>query len=122
MSKKKENLKTLIIFALVSLFVLLYWQINGGSGSSYHLSEAMAPSVPEFLNTFQMESNAACTVTDKMDNKYGLPEQECRDIIAKYSGECKEKVANEYQDVVEVDTIKKMLLIGNSFSTCVFRR
>ncbi len=95
---------------------MIYWQLDGEKRLQLFALENSPMNAQEFLDVFEINSKEACKEKDK--NKYRLPEDECISKIRRYSSQCRTKAVEKFPG--KVNTIEKMLLIGNFFTSCVF--
>ena len=114
--QNKDGLKNLAIALLIIAVVGIYWRIDGYDRLENYAIENSPMSAAEFLDIFEIDSKEACKEPNK--NKYGVPEAECITRIQKYSYICKQKAVEKFQG--KMNTIEKMLLVGNFFTSCVF--
>jgi hypothetical protein len=109
-------LRPLLVAALMIVFVLAYWQIDGQRRMELFIIENSPLNTREFLDVFEQHSLEACK--EKNTNKYDLPEKDCVKLIRKRTNICKSKAAEKFLE--RANTVEKMLLIRNFYTTCIF--
>lgn len=117
-SKHKSWLKPILIMISMVVFVLVYWRLDGQERLELYVVENTPMNTREFLDVFEGNSLVACQ--EQTTNKYKIDQEECIRLIRRHSSDCKAQASEKF--VGKANTVERMLLISNFYTTCIFDR